>query len=469
MKSHPLVTHLRHHPTLATMPRVVVAVSGGPDSLALLYSLCEFYPAAAVMVYHLDHRLRGAQSAADAQFVADAAQSLGVTAWIDAADIRHEAPDYANLSEAARVVRYRRLAHYAHQSDAALVLVAHTQDDQAETVLMRLLRGSGTTGLAAMRAVTPWSEWAPDAPYGQTSLVRPLLDVPRATILDYCQWRQLTPRHDPSNDKQSALRVRVRHNLLPMLRHEQPQLNQLLAQTALLSGDSDDFVHMSLMTHWSHVAQVSATHITLQRAYFCTLHPTLQRATLRHAVTHYHGSLREISFGHIEALRTALIAGIAPTQPLPLGIPTLITTTSLIIGTSPIPVAPAYPGDIQRLTPPQTIGCGDYTLHVGYTQSPTQPARHANWHVFLQLNQQYSLRTRRTGDRIGIGNGTHRRVQDVLVDAKIPASQRAKWPLICVDEQVVWVVGVRSDPAYRALPNQPALQIWCDRETEYTV
>ncbi|NBU63664.1 MAG: hypothetical protein EBS29_04060 [Chloroflexia bacterium] len=78
MKLHPLVTHLRHHPTLATMPRVVVAVSGGPDSLALLYGLCEFYPATAVMVYHLDHRLRGAQSAADAQFVADAAQSLGV-------------------------------------------------------------------------------------------------------------------------------------------------------------------------------------------------------------------------------------------------------------------------------------------------------------------------------------------------------------------------------------------------------
>jgi len=469
MKLHPLVTHLRHHPTLATMPRVVVAVSGGPDSLALLYGLCEFYPATAVMVYHLDHRLRGAQSAADAQFVADAAQSLGVAALIDAADIRREAPDYANLSEAARVVRYRRLAHYALQSDAAMVLVAHTQDDQAETVLMRLLRGSGTTGLAAMREVTPWSVWAPDAPHGQASLVRPLLDVPRTTILDYCQWRQLTPRHDPSNDKQNALRVRVRHHLLPMLRQEQPQINQLLAHTALLSGDSDDFVHDSLMAHWEDIFQISATHITLQRAYFCTLHPTLQRAALRHAITHHHGSLREISFGHIEALRTALIAGMPPTQPLPFGIPTLITPTSLIIGTPPIPMVPAYQGDIQRLSPPQTVVCGDYILHVAHGQSPAQPARHDGWQIFLQPNQRYSLRTRRSGDRIGIGNGQHRRVQDVLVDAKIPASQRATWPLICVDEDVVWVVGIRSDPAYRGIPNQPALYFWCDRTSEYTV
>lgn len=469
MNAHPLVTHLRHHPALASLQRAVVAVSGGPDSLALLYALCELYPASALAVYHLDHQFRGAQSAADAQFVATTTQSLGVTAWIDVADIRHEAPDYANLSEAARVVRYHRLAHYAVQIDADMVLVAHTQDDQAETVLMRLLRGSGVTGLAAMRAATPWSIWAASAHPGRATLVRPLLDVARATIIDYCQTRQLTPRHDPSNDKQSALRVRVRHNLLPVLRHEQPQLNQLLAQTALLSSDSDDFVHTSLMAHWDQLVRASATHIVLQRTYFSQLHPTLQRAALRRAITLYHGTLREISFGHIEALRIALIAGTPPTQPLPKGIATQVTATALTIGAVTHRVAPVYRGDEQILTPPHTISCDEYFVHVAHTQNPAQPARHDGWQVFLQPNHRYTLRTRHAGDRIGIGNGRHRRVQDVLVDAKIPASQRATWPLVCVDKQVVWVVGVRSDPAYRALLNQPALQIWCDRETEYTV
>ena len=469
MNAHPLVTQLRHHPALASLKRAVVAVSGGPDSLALLYALCELYPASALAVYHLDHQFRGAQSAADAQFVATTAQSLGLTAWIDVADIRHEAPDYANLSEAARVVRYRRLAHYALQIDADMVLVAHTQDDQAETVLMRLLRGSGTTGLAAMRVVTPWSTWAASAPPGHTTLVRPLLDVARATIIDYCQVHQLAPRHDPSNDKQSALRVRVRHNLLPALRHEQPQLNQLLAQTALLSSDSDDFVHTSLMTHWDQLARTSATHIELQRAYFSILHPTLQRAALRRAITLYHGTLREISFGHIEALRIALIAGTPPSQPLPWGIATQVTATTLTIGARTLPVAPVYVGQPQLLVPPQTIACGDYSLHVADARTPAQPTLHDGRQVFLQPNQRYTLRTRHAGERIGIGNGRHRPVQDVLVDAKIPASQRATWPLVCIDEQVVWVVGVRSDPAYRALPNQPALQIWCDKDAEFTV
>ena len=469
MKPHPLVTHLRHHPALVSLQRAVVAVSGGPESLALLYALCELYPDSALAVYHLDHQFRGAQSIADAQFVATTAQSLGLTAWIDAANIRQAAPDYANLSEAARVVRYQRLAHYARQIDADMVLVAHTQDDQAETVLMRLLRGSGTTGLAAMRAVTPWSIWAASAPPGRATLVRPLLDVARATIIDYCQVRQLTPRHDPSNDKQSALRVRVRHNLLPALRHEQPQLDQLLAQTALLSSDSDDFVNISLMAHWNQLVRASATHIELQRAYFLTLHPTLQRAALRRAITLYHGTLREVSFGHIEALRTALIAGVASSEPLPFGIPTHITVTALTIGTVTPSVAPIYVGQPKLLVPPHTIACGAYSVQVADARAPAQPALHDGWQVFLQPNHRYTLRTRQAGDRIGIGNGRHRRVQDVLVDAKIPASQRATWPLVCIDDHVVWVVGVRSDPGYRAKPNQPALQIWCDKDDQFTV
>lgn len=469
MIAHPLVTHLRHHPALVALQRAVVAVSGGPDSLALLYALCEIYPTSALAVYHLDHQFRGAQSAADAQFVATTAQSLGLTARIDAADIRHEAPNHANLSEAARVVRYRRLAHYALHINADMVLVAHTQDDQAETVLMRLLRGSGLTGLAAMRAVTPWLTWAPHHYTGNTPLVRPLLDVPRTTILDYCQAHQLSPRDDPSNHKQSALRARVRHNLLPALRHEQPQFNQLLAQTALLSSDSDDFVQTSLIADWDQLVQTSTTHITIQRAYFSNMHPTLQRAALRRAIMWHHGSLREISFGHIEALRNALITGTAASQPLPLGIVTKITATTLTIGAQAHPTAPAYCSATQTLTPPQTIACGDYLLRVDYTHTTTQRARHHSWHVFLQLNHHYTLRTRHAGDRIGIGNGQHRRIQDVLVDAKIPVAQRADWPLICVADNVVWVVGVRVDPSYYAQPNHAALHIWCDSATEYTV
>ncbi|MCX6015431.1 MAG: tRNA lysidine(34) synthetase TilS [Chloroflexales bacterium] len=469
MNTHHLVNHLQQHSALASFGRAVVAVSGGPDSLALLYALREIYPASSLVVYHLDHQFRGAQSAADAQFVANTAQSLGLTAWIDAADIRSETPNIANLSEAARVVRYRRLAHYALQIDADMVLVAHTQDDQAETVLMRLLRGSGTTGLAAMRAVTPWSIWAASEPPGHATLVRPLLAVTRATILDYCATRQLAPRHDPSNEKQSALRVRVRHNILPALRHEQPQLDQLLAQTALLSSDSDDFVHTSLMAHWDELAQASATHIEFQRAYFCSLHPTLQRAALRRAITLYHGTLREISFGHIEGLRTALITGTPSSQPLPFGIPIHITTTTLTIGAATPPMTPVYVGQPQLLVPPQTIACGDFSLLVADAHPPAQPALHDDWHVFLQPNHQYTLRTRRAGDRIGIGNGNHRRVQDVMVDAKIPASLRDHWPVICVEEQVVWIAGVRCDPAYRATVNQPALHFWCPKDDKFTV
>ena len=153
---HPLVRHLAKHALLATPRRIVVAVSGGPDSLALLHALCHVFTRTQLAVFHLDHGLRGAQSAADAQFVATCATALGVAVRCDRADIASEAPHYHNLSEAARVVRYRRMAAYAVECDADIVAVAHTQDDQAETVLMRLLRGSGTHGMAAMRPSIPW-------------------------------------------------------------------------------------------------------------------------------------------------------------------------------------------------------------------------------------------------------------------------------------------------------------------------
>ena len=159
----------------------------------------------------------------------------------------------------------------------------------------------------------------------------------------------------------------------------------------------------------------------------------------------------------------------ASSEPLPFGIPTHITVTALTIGTVTPSVAPIYVGQPKLLVPPHTIACGAYSVQVADARAPAQPALHDGWQVFLQPNHRYTLRTRQAGDRIGIGNGRHRRVQDVLVDAKIPASQRATWPLVCIDDHVVWVVGVRSDPGYRAKPNQPALQIWCDKDDQFTV
>lgn len=464
---HALVTHLARHPLLDATQRIVVAVSGGPDSLALLHALCQIIPHSHLAVFHLDHGLRGAQSAADARFVAETAHQLGVSVQCDLADIPREAPTYRNVSEAARVVRYRRLAHYAATQQADVVCVAHTLDDQAETVLMRLLRGSGTSGLAGMRPWIPWMQWAPADLVGHAALVRPLLGISRATIIDYCTIAQLTPRHDPSNHNQHALRVRVRTQLLPFLQHEQPHITALLGQSAEIAGDDADFIDAVVQQHWEHVVVQSPHWIAFEPKPFCALHVSVQRATIRHAIRTVYGTLRGVSLAHIEALRTAIRTHTAPTLALPIPMHAARYLHRIGIGTPPLPVAPAYTGAVHTLEHGVSLACGAYLL----TLAPRVVPRTQDnpWCVVLHPHHTYTVRTRRSGDRIGIGHNRHRRIQDVFVDARIPASQRAQWPLICCNDDVVWIVGVRVDPRFCVAHHAEGVQISCLMDTESTV
>jgi len=457
MSAPPIIAQLRHH--LATRPPgpLIVAVSGGPDSLALLYALCESGIAADLHVYHLDHGLRGAQSAADADWVRQCAATLGVPHLIEKADIASEAPQYHNLNEAARTVRYRRLAQYASTIDAAAVLVAHTRDDQAETVLMRLLRGSGPTGLAAMRIYLSWAQWAPDDIQGRALLIRPLLNCDRTDITNYCRDRQLSPRHDPSNDKLTNQRVRMRHQLLPALRNEQPQLNTILSRTAMLCGDDADYITQQVAHLWPTFAHHNSYTVTITRPTFATLHVALQRAAVRYAIQLLHGSLRGWTLEHVEYIRGAIHDAPPRQWQLP-HCTTLTFGTDTVVIAKPAPLPSSPHVDVpQAIVIPGHIDCHDgWWLHA--TAEPAQANRN-RWHAFLPPHHDYIVRTRQLGETMGIGHGRHRRLQDIMVDARIPASQRANWPIIATQQQVVWVPGVRVDPAFVVPPNESALHL----------
>lgn len=457
MSAHQLITHLHHHLSTSPPGALIVAVSGGPDSSALLYALCESGIAADLHVYHLDHGLRGAQSAADADWVRQCAVALGLPHRIEKANLATEAAAIPNLNEAARTVRYQRLAQYACDIDAAAVLVAHTRDDQAETVMMRLLRGSGPTGLSAMRHQRPWSQWAPSNLNGRANLIRPFLDCDRTDIIDYCQTRQLTPRHDPTNDKLTNQRVRMRHHVLPALRHEQPQLNTILSRTAMLIGDDTDYIAHQLAQLWPTIAHHDQHSVTFNRDMFKTLHIAMQRAAIRHAIYHVHGSLRGWNLAHIEYIRNAVHDTPATQHQLPHNTTLILHTASIIVRRpTPLPSAPQITQS-HAIIVPGHIDCHDgWWLH-----ATAEPAAHQlnRWHAFLTPHLQYIVRPRHPGDVIGIGHGHHRRLQDVMVDARIPASQRASWPIIATAEHVAWIPGVRVDPSFVVPPHTPALHL----------
>src|SRR6266545_2156816 len=235
---------------------VVVAVSGGPDSLCLLHILATLRDdlGIALHVAHLDHMIRGAESETEARFVADLARSWGLPATVEAVDVPV-------------------LAQVARSAGAQAVAVAHHADDQAETVLMHLLRGAGPEGLGGMRPVVPWHEWAPDKETRRPgdkvsdscslspgllvspSLIRPLLQVTRADIESYCTEHGLAPRRDPTNLDLDATRNRIRHELLPRLIEYNPHIVEALGRTAAICADEQAFVSAALDAAWPELAR----------------------------------------------------------------------------------------------------------------------------------------------------------------------------------------------------------------------
>ena len=454
---HALEHHLHHRWPEFTTQRLVVAVSGGPDSLALLVALSRIMPTAHLHVFHLDHGWRGDQSAAEAEFVRQTAEQLGIAHTIAYADVAQLMP-HSNSSAASRLVRYQRLAMCALATHAQQVLVAHTRDDQAETVFMHLLRGSGSTGLAGMRPQLPWQQWAPaDLPHGAALLTRPLLDIDRAVIIDYCRVHHLTPRQDPSNHKHTDQRVRLRHDILPRLRVEQPNLNPILARTAQHMADQEDALRHILAQQW-HLLTAPYQHGTLLlRQPLQALPVALQRTAVRMALLQHYQHLRDLGWEHIESIRFSLLHGHGLHTPPPAPFQVELHPDGVVIAAQAL--VPRINGPQVQTTPQLlhdqlVVACGDYTLTCTVTaQAPaSQP-----WRIALPLGPTYTMRPRQAGDRIAIGHHHRRRIQDVMVDAKIPASARNHWPLVVHADEVVWVPGVRTAPTHVARIGSPAL------------
>lgn len=225
----------------AASQRIVVGLSGGADSVALLAGLVALAKEqrATIVAAHLDHALRE-DSAADAAFCASLCARLGVPLRSERADVEARARrEGRGTEDAARRERYAYLRRVAREEGASFILVAHNRNDQAETFLLRLLRGSGSRGLGAMRP-------------RRGRLLRPLLDVPRQDILAYLQARGLRHLEDPSNRSPAYVRNRVRHELLPLLATFNPRVVEALSRAArLLAEDEQALARPASVFPWS--------------------------------------------------------------------------------------------------------------------------------------------------------------------------------------------------------------------------
>lgn len=443
---------LREECQLDPAKPIVVGVSGGPDSLCTLDVLERggYSP----VVAHFNHKLRP-EAEAESEIIRQLAEMRklpfikGEDDVAARAEIGHE-----SLEEAARNARYRFLFASAKKVAAQAVAVGHSADDQVETVLMHLLRGAGMDGLSGMvtRALpNAWSEKIP--------LVRPLLGVWRAQIMEYCQEQGFDPIIDSSNQDQTFFRNRIRHELLPNLESYNPSIRKVLWRTAeVLQGDKE-LVNQVVDTAWQEcLVSMGSNYVVIdpQRA---SQHPlSVQRHLIRRAIDSLRPGLRDIGFNTVEQVRkyfrdsqpTAeidLIAGLKlisepgriwladweallPTSEWP----QILEEVSL-----PVPGALDLP-DGWRLTVEKVTTNNNLRNQAQHNPDPYQA-----WIDAKHIKEPLIVRPRREGDRFqpfGM-DGHSLKISDFMINEKLPRRARVGWPLVCCAEQIVWVPGYR--------------------------
>lgn len=445
-----VLTYARREGLFATGDRVLVAVSGGPDSVALLHLLVRLAPELGLDlgVAHFDHGLRGEDSRADADFVADLARGLRLPCHHGCGQVRDAARrDKVSLQMAARKLRLQFLQDTRRGHGYARLALGHTADDQVELFWLRLLRGAGLEGLKGMWPATP------------EGLVRPLLAVGKAVLLAWLKQEALPYRLDASNLSRAYLRNRVRLDLLPYLtRGYNPRLSQTIWRTQSLLQDDERLLARDTAAAWDRVAERLADDcFALDLKRFFSLEEALQRRVLRAGVARLGadvtltapqvaslmalaGSERSgglISLGKegesVQVARAGAVLHIMKVLPDPLREAILLTDC------------------------PATVDSPDgwrwqMSRRAHRSSDPWSPPEVA-WLNPARVSLPLTVRPWQPGDRFWPqGAPGPKKLQDFLVDAKIPRWLRPHIPLVAAAGEIVWVAGVRIADPVKLLP-----------------
>lgn len=427
---------------------LVVGVSGGPDSVCLLHILAGLRSRLEIglHVVHLNHMLRGVESDTDAEYVAQLAHRLEVPATIERIDVEdYRRERHLSLEEAAREVRYGLFARVAGRMGISRVAVGHTADDQLETILMHLVRGVGIDGLRGMSPLTSWKSLDGDC---QLEVVRPLLEIKQDETEAYCQANRLDVREDSSNISPRYLRNRVRRELLPLLRDYNSGFDRLLLRTAHLISDDVAFLEEGVSSVWNEVVDYRGEVFVLDSARMRSLSPSLQHRIFREVLRRLLGSLKDIEGRHIDRLVSALSLLPGRTLSLPRGLTFSAGYGECLIGRDLTALCPFPPleGEHRLRVPGETILPG-WRVEAAILPQAGILGEGLEACMDLRLTGgELLVRGRRDGDKFHpLGMEQSKKLQDFMVDAKIPRAWRERIPLVCSGDHIVWVVGWRID------------------------
>jgi len=414
--------------------RVVVAVSGGADSVCLLHVLREI-GANVAGVAHFNHKLRGEESEEDERFVSAIATRLALPFY------RAESapnPPRGNLEQSARRARREFFLHLIRDGACDRVALAHTRDDQAETVLFRVMRGSGLAGLAGIHPVT------------EDGFVRPFLDLGRDEVREYLRSHEITWRDDSSNRDARFARNRIRHDVLPQLRRDwNPRIDQALAQLADLAYEEERlWAEGTAPSYPAAVARASQDPwgVELPTDALQSLPRALARRLVRHSIRQAKGHLRGIEFQHVEQ--------VLEMKPGRLRLPGVNVTRSFDWVRLAVSNPPA-------LDPVEVIVPGTYEA-AGIRLETDETAAAACANLNVELAAGIVLRGWRPGDHYRpVGKSRDRKLREMFQNARIPLWRRSSWPILESEGKILWARKFGAAQEFNADGGPgPVLRIW---------
>ncbi len=450
--------------------KLVVAVSGGPDSMTLMHLLTALKETAwlELHVAHLNHDFRGEEAFVDARFVADAARDLELPCTVEEDDpeaYRRES-GVSSFEEAARELRYRFLARVAESQGAQAVAVGHTADDLAETVLMHVIRGSGLHGLRGMEEVSPWVSRSGDH---QTTLFRPLLGTSKQETADYCLENGIAVRKDLGNDMPRFTRNRVRGELMPALAEYNPRIIESLNRLSETSMLVIDYLDSQVDALWKRCVKEDAGWLVMDSSALAQEHPLAARLLLRRAYLELTGDPRRLYQSHLRDMANLIEAPPGKSLRLPRGLYLHSSYGNLWMGKGaevPCPF-PQFHSEARIALPPLdrdvTLDVSGWQLKMGWTDGNKESANGlftADLNLESVGGEAITIRTRKPGDRFQPQGMEHsKKLQDFFVDQKVPRAWRDRTPLVTTERGIAWVVGYRVAEWAKGCPGQPKLRL----------
>lgn len=421
--------------------RVLVALSGGPDSVFLLNALSSLKDEFKLVLHaiYIDHGLRSEETPLEIEFCKKLCERFSVPFITRTIDVKSFAKEKSmNRQEAARQLRYRVFEETAFEIKADKIALGHTADDQAETVLMRLLRGSGPLGLSGIPPV-------------REMIIRPLIEVERQEIDKYLQSENIDFIVDSSNLKRDYIRNKIRHSLIPIIKEINPNIIETLSRTASIFREEERYFDVIVgKTLMRLVSKKSDSRIELFLAPLEAMERVILRRVLRKGIDETKG-LTGINFFHIEDIIELIKNSKTGSRLyLPKGIrvikdySTLIITTELPVklGTYKLKV----PGEVYL----KEIGVFIHASMLEDQKLMTTVSSDIAFFDSEKLIFPLTIRARKNGDFFyPLGFGKRKKLQDFFVDEKVPRDEREAIPLILSGEEIIWVTGYRQDHRFR--------------------